>query len=128
MTTIASNHLAVEHVDGITLVRFLDRDIMEVHGDGGNVSDVARELRELVTYGGATLVVIDLAAVEFLCSAMLGELVRLKKMLATVRGQLILCGLTSPVVREVFAITGLNRYFDIVDAAWLAFARGRSQG
>jgi anti-anti-sigma factor len=125
MTTIASNHLAVEHVDGITLVRFLDHDITEVYGDGGNVSDVARELRELVTDGGARLVVIDLAAVEFLCSAMLGELVRLKKILAAVRGKLILCGLTSPSVREVFAITGLNRHFDIVEAAWVAFARGQ---
>jgi len=118
-----STPFSVEQVDGITLVRFLDREIWEVYGEGGNVSAAAEELHELVEDRAARLVLLDFSDVEYVCSAMLGELLRLKKRLEAVDGKLILCGLTAPRVREVFRITRLERYFEIIDAAWVAFAR-----
>ncbi len=120
MTTVPAP-LAVEQVAGITLVRILDREIWEVYGEGGNVSAVAEELHEFVEQRGARLILVDFSEVEFLCSAMLGELLRLKKQVEAAGGKLTLCGLTTSRVREVFRITHLERCFEIVDAAWVAF-------
>jgi anti-anti-sigma factor len=121
MTTTVPAPLSVEQVNGITLVRILDREIWEVYGEGGNLSAVAQQLHAFVERRGARLMLIDFSEVEFLCSAMLHELIRLKQRLEAVGGNLTLCGLTSARVREVFQITHLQRYFQIVDAAWVAF-------
>ena len=47
----------------------------------------------------------------------------LKKRIEEGRGQMILCGLNAPPVREVFRVTCLDRRFEIVEAAWVALAR-----
>jgi anti-anti-sigma factor len=123
MTAILSPHLSVERGEGITIARLRDREIQDVFGEGGNLRAIAEELRRLVEDGGAASLLVDLSDVEFMCTAMLGELLRLKKRVEEVRGQLILCGLVAPLVREVFRITCLDRHFEIVDAAWVALAR-----
>jgi anti-anti-sigma factor len=123
MTAIVYPHLSVEQGDGITIARLRDREIWDVYGEAGNVPAIAEALRGLIEDAGATSLLVDLSDVEFMCTAMLGELFRLKARLEEVQGQLILCGLTAPLVREVFRISGLDRHFEIVEAAWVALAR-----
>jgi anti-anti-sigma factor len=123
MAAVHSPHLCVERGDGITIARLRDRQIWDPYGEDGNLRAVASELRGLVEDGETTSLLLDLSDVEFLCGAMLAELLRLQRMLEATRGQLILCGLNAPLVREVFRITCLDRHFDIVDAGWVALAR-----
>jgi anti-anti-sigma factor len=123
MTAVLYPHLSVEHGDGITIARLRDREIWDVYGEAGNIPAIAEELLGLVEDGGAKSLLVDLSDVEHMCTAMLGEFLRLKRRIEEVHGQLILCGLTAPLVREVFRITCLDRHFVIVDAAWVALAR-----
>ena len=57
-------------------------------------------------------VVIDFRRVEFMSSAGLGMLIRIKKRCQDSGTALRLCGLT-PTVFEVIRLTGLDRMFDI---------------
>jgi anti-sigma B factor antagonist len=102
--------LAIEEVGDVTVVRFRDQKIL----DDLNIQELGRELAQLVEVENRKKLLLNFSAVEFLSSAALGKLITLDKKVKAAAGMLKLCNI-QPQTYEVFAITKLNRLFDIKD-------------
>lgn len=77
-----------------------------------NVSHLGTEILEYVQrYPGLNLL-LDFSQVNYLSSVVLTELLRVKRAVDETDGRLRLCGMGS-TIREVFAITNLDRVFSI---------------
>ena len=103
------NRIDVSDVGEVSVVQFKDRKIL----DESNIQEMGRELFELVEQK-RTKVLLNFVNVEFLSSAALGKLITLDKKLKAAKGQLKLSNIR-PEIYEVFAITRLNKLFDIHD-------------
>jgi anti-sigma B factor antagonist len=95
----------VEHHDGVTVVTLTAGQPR----DHGNM--IARELEGL-TEDCRRGLVLDFRNVSFIQSDELGTLVTLHKKMTAASGRLTLTNLT-PLVREVFAVTKLDRVLEI---------------
>jgi anti-anti-sigma factor len=62
---------------------------------------------------GMRRLVIDLAGVASLDSASLGPLVQKLREIQDLKGNLALCGVNSPALREIFALTRFDKVFAI---------------
>ena len=102
--------LEVSDSGEVTVVRFLDRRIL----DEANIQEVGQELFQLVEEEQRHNLLLNFASVEFLSSAALGKLIVLEKKVKANGGTLIFSNIR-PEIYEVFAITKLNRIFDIKD-------------
>ena len=102
--------LSVSQVGNVKVVNFVDRKIL----DEGNIQALGRELFQLVTEEPCQNLLLNFTSVEFLSSGALGKLITLDKKINSQGGMLKLCGIR-PEIYEVFAITRLNRLFDIKD-------------
>ena len=100
--------IEVTEVGDVTVVRFRDQKIL----DDLNIQELGRELSRLVEVETRGRLLLNFSAVEFLSSAALGKLITLDKKVKAVDGKLKLCHI-QPEIYEVFAITKLNRLFDI---------------
>ncbi len=100
--------LDVSEVSGITVVRFVDRKIL----DEANIQELGVELFALVEEDNRKSLVLNFSSVEFLSSAALGKLITLEKKVKAHGGKLRLCTIR-PEIYEVFAITKLNKLFTI---------------
>ncbi len=100
--------LEVTEVGEVTVVRFVDRKIL----DEAAIQELGRELFQLVEEDGRRSVLLNFSSVEFLSSAALGKLITLDKKVKSHNGMLKLSNIR-PEIYEVFAITRLNRLFDI---------------
>ena len=100
--------LEVEDIGDVTVVNFVDRRIL----DEQNIQIIGEQLFSLVDEVGRRKILLNFGNVEFLSSAALGKLIKLKKKLEEVKGRLILCNI-SPQIYEVFEITKLDRFFTI---------------
>jgi anti-anti-sigma factor len=78
-------------------------------------ADIERLAESLVRSCHVLRVVIDLSGLEFISSAMIAELLALRKRVLAAKGRLVLCGL-SPYVQTIFSSTQIERLFEIVDA------------
>ena len=103
------NRIDVADVGEVSVVQFKDRKIL----DESNIQEMGRELFELVEQKRAKIL-LNFMNVEFLSSAALGKLITLDKKLKAAKGQLKLSNIR-PEIYEVFAITRLNKLFDIHD-------------
>ncbi len=103
------NRIDVSDVGEVSVVQFKDRKIL----DESNIQEMGRELFELVEQKRAKIL-LNFMNVEFLSSAALGKLITLDKKLKAAKGQLKLSNIR-PEIYEVFAITRLNKLFDIHD-------------
>lgn len=103
-------HLAVCDMDGVSLVEFADRKILEEL----SISAIDDELSKLVTETPGIKLLVSFNNVEHLSSAALGVLITLKKKVEEAGGVLKLSDI-SPQIFEVFKITRLNKLFDIHD-------------
>ncbi len=103
------NRIDVADVGEVSVVQFKDRKIL----DESNIQEMGRELFDLVEQK-RTKVLLNFVNVEFLSSAALGKLITLDKKLKAAKGQLKLSNIR-PEIYEVFAITRLNKLFDIHD-------------
>ena len=103
------NRIDVADVGEVSVVQFKDRKIL----DESNIQEMGRELFELVEQK-RTKILLNFMNVEFLSSAALGKLITLDKKLKATKGQLKLSSIR-PEIYEVFAITRLNKLFDIHD-------------
>jgi len=103
------NRISVTGVGDVGVVNFVDRKIL----DESNIQELGRELFSLVEEGQAKLL-LNFSNVEFLSSAALGKLITLDKRVKAASGQLKLTNIR-PEIYEVFAITRLNKLFDIQD-------------
>ncbi len=106
--TTANRHLDLTQVGDVTVVRFRDQKIIE----DMNIQELGQELFGLVEVDGRDRLLLDFSAVDFLSSAALGKLITLDKKMKAHGGVLKLANIR-PEIYEVFAITKLNRLFDI---------------
>ena len=101
--------LQVSDVGGVTVVHFVDRKIL----DEANIQELGQELFDLVERENRSKILLNFSNVEFLSSAALGKLITLNKKRKAIGGVLKLSNIR-PEIYEVFAITKLNKLFDIV--------------
>jgi len=104
----AHRSLEVSEVGDVTVVRFVDRKIL----DEANIQGLGQELFQLVEEENRGKLLLNFTTVEFLSSAALGKLITLDKKVKSHGGKLKLSNIR-PEIYEVFAITKLNKLFDI---------------
>jgi anti-sigma B factor antagonist len=100
--------LEIQEKGEVTIVRFVDRKIL----DDSNIQELGVELFQLVEDENRKNLLLEFTNVEFLSSAALGKLITLDKKVKQHGGRLKLSGIR-PQIYEVFAITKLNKLFDI---------------
>lgn len=103
--------LDIEDVGDVTIAKFTDKKIL----DESNIQLIGNQLFGLVDDDGRRKIVLDFSNVEYLSSAALGKLITMNKKVADSGGKLRLCAIR-PDIYEVFAITRLNKVFDIRDS------------
>ena len=109
--------LQTNEVGEVTVVRFVDRKIL----DEANIQELGQELFQLIEEENRTKLLLNFSNVEFLSSAALGKLITLDKKVKAHGGLLKLSNIR-PEIYEVFAITKLNKLFDIKDDEAAALA------
>ena len=102
--------LDIEEVGNATVATFVDKKIL----DEGNIQIIGNQLFSLVEDEGRDTIVLDFSNVEYLSSAALGKLITMDKKVKSAKGKLRLC-CVRPDIYEVFAITKLNKLFDMRD-------------
>jgi len=102
--------LDVNEVGDVTVVRFRDRKII----DDINIQELGQELFRLIETDNRRKLLLNFSSVDFLSSAALGKLITLDKKVKAHSGVMKLSNIR-PEIYEVFAITKLNRLFDIQD-------------
>ncbi len=100
--------LEVSRVGDVTVVRFVDRRIL----DEANIQEIGQELSRLVDEGNCNKLLLNFSNVEFLSSGVLGRLISLEKKIKKNGGLLVLSNIR-PVIYDVFNITQLNKVFQI---------------
>jgi anti-sigma B factor antagonist len=100
--------LDVSEVGDVTVIRFRDHKIVE----DINIQELAQEMFQLIEKDRREKIVLNFSAVDFLSSAALGKLITMDKKVKAGGGVLKLSNI-KPEIYEVFAITKLNRLFDI---------------
>ena len=100
--------LQASDVGEVCVVRFRDQKIIE----DINIQEWGQELFQLVEVENRQKLLLNFSGVDFLSSAALGKLITLDKKVKARSGTLKLCNIR-PEIYEVFAITKLNRLFDI---------------
>jgi anti-sigma B factor antagonist len=108
MTTY--RRLDINEVGDVTVVRFRDRKIVE----DINIQELGSEMFQLIEEEKREKLLLNFSTVDFLSSAALGKLITLDKKVKAHGGKLKLTNIR-PEIYEVFAITRLNRLFDIKD-------------
>ncbi|HEX3657858.1 MAG TPA: STAS domain-containing protein [Pirellulales bacterium] len=106
----ARRRLEVSQMGDVTVVRFVDRRIL----DESNIHEMGQEMFQLVEEEKRQKLLLNFTSVEFLSSAALGKLITLDKKVKAHGGTLRLSNIR-PEIYEVFAITKLNKLFDIRD-------------
>jgi len=100
--------LELSEIGDVTVVRFVDRKIL----DEANIQELGTELFQLVEQENRKNLLLNFSNVDFLSSAALGKLITLDKKVKNHSGRLKLSNIR-PEIYEVFAITRLNKLFDI---------------
>ena len=100
--------LEINEVGEVTVVHFRDQKIIEDLG----IQELGQELFHLVEGEDRKKLVLNFSQVDFLSSAALGKLITLDKKVKGRGGMLKLCNIRAEIY-EVFAITRLNKLFDI---------------
>jgi len=108
----APSHIKVVDMNGVMHVEFSDRKIL----DELSINEILNELVALVESQPNIKLLLNFANVDHLSSAALGMLITLNKRVADAKGKLRLANI-SPQIYEVFAITRLNKLFEIHDSA-----------
>lgn len=106
----AYQRLDVDEVGDVTVVRFRDHKIVE----DINIQQLGQEMFRLVEVDNRDKLLLNFSSVGFLSSAALGKLITLDKKVKAHGGTLKFSNIR-PEIYEVFAITKLNRLFDIKD-------------
>ncbi|MCH8824092.1 MAG: STAS domain-containing protein [Planctomycetes bacterium] len=109
--------LRITQDDGITLIEFIDRNIL----DEANIQQIGDEIAKLVDEASQPKMLISFENVDHLSSAALGTLITINNKIRSKDGQLRLANI-DPRIYEVFVITKLNRLFQIHDSAEQAIA------
>ena len=108
MAAPVQRRLDIEEVGDVCVARFIDKKIL----DENNIQIIGNQLFGLVEEDGRKKIVLDFTNVEYLSSAALGKLITMDKKVKASGGKLRLCNIRKDIY-EVFAITRLNKVFDI---------------
>ncbi|MEM9166075.1 MAG: STAS domain-containing protein [Planctomycetota bacterium] len=92
----------------MTRIEFIDRNIL----DEANIQAIGEEIGRVIEAGPSPKLVISFANVDHLSSAALGQLITINNKVRDREGQLRLADI-DPQIYEVFAITKLNKIFEI---------------
>lgn len=106
----SGSRLNVSESDGITVVSFNDRNILEE----ANIQAIGDEVSAIVESQAIPKILINFEGVEHLSSAALGTLITINNKVRQKGGQLRLAHI-DPQIYEVFIITKLNKLFQIHD-------------
>ncbi len=109
MTTPRRQRITFEDIGDVTVVKFIDKKIL----DEQNIQAIGDDLFKLVDELGRRKVLLDFATVEFLSSAALGKLIKLHQRLQVVGGKLVMCSI-SKTIMEIFELTKLDKMLKIV--------------
>ncbi|HMQ16727.1 MAG TPA: STAS domain-containing protein [Phycisphaerae bacterium] len=112
-----SSHLRIKRADGVSVVEFADRKILEEL----SIQEIGEELDRLVEGEPGIKLLLNFKNVDHLSSAALGMLITLNKRIKEQDGSLKLSDINRQIF-EVFKITRLNRVFDIHETAQQAMA------
>jgi len=104
-----ADRISMTEVDGVKIVRFLDRQLF----DERTVREVADQIAATLPNDGRPIrLVLDFAGVGLISSTLLSKLILLQRRIDGTRGKLRLCEL-SPVLEQVFRTSNLDRLFGI---------------
>ena len=109
--------ISVSETDGIAIVRFNDQRIL----DAGSIQQLGEDLFQLVEGGQGDKLLLNFTDVEFLSSAALNRLIILDKKVKERSGTLKMCNICAGI-KDVFAITRLDKHFGILDDEAAALA------
>lgn len=101
----------------IMVVELLDKEIL----DEVTINEIADSLFSVVAENASVKMVLSFARVKHLSSMALGTLIRLNKRVEEGGGVLKICEI-APSLYEIFAITKLNKLFDICESEETALA------
>ncbi|MGP1272151.1 MAG: STAS domain-containing protein [Phycisphaerales bacterium] len=104
----SESRLRISAAGGITRVEFVDRNIL----DEANIQAIGDEIGRVIEQSNPPKLVISFANVDHLSSAALGQLITINNKVRERAGQLRLSDI-DPQIYEVFAITQLNKIFQI---------------
>lgn len=111
------SRLVVDNHGDVTVVQFLDRNILEE----ASIQQIGDEIAELIQAASNPKILLDFESVEHLSSAALGTLITVNNKVKEKGGQLRLSNI-DPQIYEVFVITKLNKLFQIHDNNQAALA------
>lgn len=101
--------LLIRDKDDIVIVSFTQTKIL----DGATIRQIGIEFQDLTLQAAAGhKLLLDFSRVEFMSSAMIGEIVRLQKKCKQDKVRLKLCNISASIL-EVFKITGLTKVLEI---------------
>jgi len=103
--------IEVSESASVSVIRFLDQKIIDPEA----IQELGQELFDLVEGEDRKKLVLNFENVDFLSSAALGKLITFQKKSKRNDSQLILTNI-SPEIYQVFAITNLDKLFQIKDA------------
>lgn len=106
----AKQRIEVSESANVSVVRFKDHKIIDPEA----IQQLGEELFDLVEKEERRKIVLNFAGVEFLSSAALGKLITFDKKAKRLSADLILTNI-SPEIFQVFAITNLDKLFQIKD-------------
>lgn len=112
-----SSHLKIKQANGVSMVEFADRKILEEL----SIQEIGEELTRLVDEQQGIRLLLNFKNVDHLSSAALGMLITLNKKVKERSGELKLSDINRQIF-EVFKITRLTRMFEIHDTADEAIA------
>lgn len=105
---MSDSRLKLSDNEGITLVEFIDRNIL----DEANIQAIGEEIGSIIERSAQPRLLISFANVDHLSSAALGTLITVNTKIRNKGGKLCLANI-DPQIYEVFVITRLNQLFDI---------------
>jgi anti-sigma B factor antagonist len=101
--------IQVDRQPNAVVVRVTVKDLDEIH-----IAKLRDEMDPHIAQSPATPFIVDLSTVKFVPSLTLGVLVKMSTEFRGRKQRLILVSLT-PIVRQVFTITRLDKIFEIQD-------------
>jgi anti-sigma B factor antagonist len=115
MTPAICPRLLVETVHGITVARFTDELIVSEEV----IYEVGEQLLELLDGSLSQKVLLNFSEVRGMSSTMLAVLLKVRRAIAAVGGQLKLCCIADDL-RQIFRISRFDRLFELHDEEWTA--------
>jgi anti-anti-sigma factor len=85
------------------------------------MGDELKTVADIIKDRGDCDVVVDFSAIDIITSSSLSKLLKLRKMLMDWDHQMVFCSV-APATKGIFAVTGLEGIFKVVDDKFVALA------